>query len=176
MNLGGTVTQRGSNGPAVEIDGNEDPALKQMFKTNVYDQGYAKLGMKLYQENVIEMKDKWFIEKLQSMNMFVDNFQNKEIEIKGYIYREPGLSNNQFIIARMGMTHCIADISPYGIIAESENPAQFADDSWVTISGTISKADFNGQTVIKINVTNSTPAKAPKVQYVYPDWDFASKL
>ena len=176
MNLGGLANQNNSNGPAVEIDGNENPALKQMFKTNVYDQGYAKLGMKLYQEDVIEMKDEWFIEKLQSMNMFVDNFQNKKIKIKGFIYRDAGLSSNQFIIARMGMTHCIADISPYGIIVESDTPTQFANNSWVTLSGTISKTDFKGQTVIKINTTNSATAKAPKVQYVYPDWDFESKL
>ncbi|HEY2422335.1 MAG TPA: DUF1980 domain-containing protein, partial [Neobacillus sp.] len=82
MNFGGLTSQHQSKGAVVELDGNEDPALKKMFKTNVYDKDYAKLGMVLYKQNVIEMKDKWFIEKLQSMNNFVDNFQEKEIKIK----------------------------------------------------------------------------------------------
>ncbi|MFJ5717759.1 TIGR03943 family putative permease subunit [Neobacillus sp. NPDC093127] len=176
MNLGGLATQNQAKGALVELEGNEDPALKKMFKTNVYDKDYAKLGMVLYKQDVIEMKDKWFIEKLQSMNNFVDNFQNKEIKIKGFIYREDGLSSDQFIIARMGMTHCIADISPFGIIAEADSPDQFANDSWVTITGKISKTTFNGQTVIKIDVEKTEPAAAPSVQYVYPDWDFGSKL
>ncbi|PGZ94306.1 TIGR03943 family protein [Bacillus sp. AFS029533] len=176
MNFKGLAVQASSNGQAVEVKGHEDPALKKMFKTNVYDQDYAKLGMLLYKQSTIEMKDKWFIEKLQSMNTFVDNFQNKQIKIKGFIYRDPKLAGNQFIIARMGMTHCIADISPFGIIAESTDSQQFMNDSWVTITGTIGKTNFNGQTVIKINVQQSEPAKSPSVQYVYPDWNFGSKL
>ena len=174
MNLGGMTTQ--NNGAQVELDGNEDPALRKLFKTNVYDKDYAKLGMLLYNQNVIEMKDKWFIEKLQSMNMFVDNFQGKEIKIMGFIYRESGLTSNQFIIARMGMTHCIADISPFGIIAEAANSNEFLNNAWVTITGKIGKTTFNGQPVIKIEVEKSEPAKAPKVQYVYPDWEFGKKL
>ncbi|MBS4213922.1 MULTISPECIES: TIGR03943 family putative permease subunit [Neobacillus] len=176
MNLGGISSKNGDKGAVVEVDGNADPALKKLFKTNVYDKDYAKLGMKLYKQNVIEMKDEWFIEKLQSMNTFVDNFQSKEIKIKGFIYREPGLSNNQFIIARMGMTHCIADISPFGIIAEADNPDQFANDSWFMITGRISKTNFNGQNVIKIEVEKAEPAVSPSVPYVYPDWKFGSKL
>lgn len=177
MNLGSLPTQTAANqGAAVELSGNEDPELKQKFSSNVYDQNYAKLGMILYKQNVIEMKDKWFIEKLQSMNTFVDNFQDKKIKIKGFIYRESGLGSNQFIIARMGMTHCINDISPFGIIAEAANSNQFANDSWVTITGTIKKTTFNGQSVLMIEVENSQPAKSPSVPYVYPDWDFGKKL
>lgn len=176
MNLNGLTAQHASKGAAVEVVGNEDPKLKEMFKADVYNRDYAKLGMMIYKEDVIEMKDKWFIEKLQSMNTFVDNFQNKKIKIKGFIYRESGLSANQFIIARMGMTHCINDISPFGIIAETANSSQYANDSWVTLTGTIGKTTFNGQTVIKINVEKSEPAVAPSVPYVYPDWNFGSKL
>jgi putative membrane protein len=176
MHFGGLASQNQGKGAVVELDGNEDPALKKMFKTNVYDKDYAKLGMLLYKQNVIEMKDKWFIEKLQAMNNFVDNFQNKEIKIMGFIYREDGLASSQFIIARMGMTHCIADISPYGIIAESANSDQFLDNTWVAITGKIGKTTFNGQTVIMIEVEKTDPAAAPGVQYVYPDWKFGSKL
>jgi putative membrane protein len=176
MNFGELATKNDAKGPVVAIDGEEDPALREMFKTNVYDQDYARLGMVLYKQDMIEMKDEWFIEKLQSMNMFVDIFQEKDIKIKGFISREAGLASNQFIIARMGMTHCIADISPFGIIAEAENASQFADDSWVTLTGKISKTEYNGQTVIQIKVISAEPAEAPKVPYVYPDWEFASKL
>lgn len=176
MNLGGLANKGTVTGDAIVLDGNEDPALKEKFKTNVYNRDYAKLGMILYKQSVIEMTDKWFIEKLQSLNTFVDTFQTKKIKIKGFIYREPGLQGNQFIIARMGMTHCINDISPFGIIAESATPGQFTNDSWVTITGTIGKTNYKGVPVIKITVESSEPANAPKVPYVYPDWNFGSKL
>jgi len=177
MNLGGTAVNA-SSAPAdlVELDSNEDPALKEKFKTTVYNRDYAKLGMLLYKQNVIEMKDEWYIEKLQAMNTFVDNFQGKSIKITGFVYREDGLPNNQFIIGRMAMTHCIADISPYGIITEAANAGQYANDSWVTITGTIDQTVYHEQKVMKIIIDRVEPAKAPSVPYIYPDWDFASKL
>jgi putative membrane protein len=177
MNLGG-YSARGNHagGELVELGGNEDPALKQLFKANVYDRDYARLGMVVYKQPLIEMKDEWFIEKLHALNSFADNFQDKEIRIKGFVYREAGLQGNQFIVGRMGMTHCIADISPYGIIAEASDSSAFANDSWVTVTGKIAKTVYNGQTVIKIRVEKVEPAAEPSVPYVYPDWNFASKL
>ncbi|OPA73913.1 TIGR03943 family protein [Paenibacillus selenitireducens] len=177
IHLGGASLSTGmKQGAFVELDGNEDPELKAKFKTDVYNKDYAKLGMKLYQEDTIVMKDEWFIEKLQALNTFVGNFVGKPITIKGFIYREAGMTGTEFIIGRMAMTHCIADISPYGIIAESMDASAYADDSWVSISGIIEATDHQGQKVMKINVEKIEPADAPEVPYVYPDWDFASKL
>jgi len=177
MNLGGgSAAAGGAPAELVELDGDADPVLKQLFKTDVYNKDYAKLGILLYQQDVIEMKDEWFIEKLQAMNTFVDNFQDRTITISGFVYRQKGLAGNQFIVGRMAMTHCIADISPYGIIAESADAAKYKDDSWISITGTIGQTVFDGLKVIKINIDSIKPAAAPEVPYVYPDWDFAAKI
>ncbi|MFC5447543.1 TIGR03943 family putative permease subunit [Paenibacillus aestuarii] len=177
MNLGGVLANQ-SAAPAdlVEVEGTEDPALKEKFKTTPYNRDYAKLGMLLYQQDRIEMKDEWYIEKMRAMNTFVDNFENKQIKITGFVYREDGLPDSQFIIGRLAMTHCIADIAPYGIIVEGGDANQYANDSWITVTGTISKTSYHDQKVMKINISSVEPAKAPSVPYVYPDWDFASKL
>ncbi|MGG0176968.1 hypothetical protein [Gottfriedia acidiceleris] len=53
-------------------------------------------------------------------------------------------------------------------VAESTISQQFVNDSWVTITRVIGKTSFNGQTVTKINVQQSEPAKSPSVQYVIP--------
>ncbi|RKP53998.1 TIGR03943 family protein [Cohnella endophytica] len=177
MNLGG-VSVNGGSAPAelVELEGNEDPAIRSLFKTEPYNKDYAKLGMVLYQQNVIEMKDEWFIEKLQAMNTFADNFKGKTIKITGFVYREDGMPESQFIIGRMAMTHCIADISPYGIIVDSPDASQFENDSWITVTGTIDSTTFHELKVIKIDVDQIEPAHVSNVPYVYPDWNFASKL
>ncbi|MCD9026507.1 TIGR03943 family putative permease subunit [Cohnella silvisoli] len=177
MNLGrAAMVGKPSSADFVEIDGDEDPALKEQFKTNVYNKDYAKLGMLLYKQDLIEMKDDWFIEKLQALNTFVNNFQGKQIRISGFVYREEGLTGTQFIIGRMAMTHCIADISPYGIIAESLDAEQYANDTWITVTGTIGQAIYHEQTVIKLNIESIEPASPAKIPYVYPDWNFAAKL
>ncbi|PUA40224.1 TIGR03943 family protein [Paenibacillus elgii] len=177
MTIGGGSVHSAS-GPAdlVQLGGDDSPAIKELFKADKYNRDYAQLGMRLYKQDLIEMKDEWFIEKLQALNTFPANFEGKPIKIKGFIYREAGLQGNQLIIGRMAMTHCIADVSPYGIVAETPDASQYADDSWVTVTGTIGKMEYRGQTVIKITVQSMEPAAAPSVPYVYPDWDFASKL
>lgn len=168
-----------SNGVPIDLagmQGSTDPKVKAMFTTDKYNRDYAKLGMLLYQQDVIEMKDAWFIEKMQSLNLFVNDFAGKQIKIKGFIYRENGLADNQLIIGRMAMTHCIADISPYGFVAELPDASRYANDSWVTITGTIDKTTFHEQPAVKIKVQQVEPATAPSIPYVYPDWDFGKKL
>jgi putative membrane protein len=177
MNLGGVAVNNGS-APAdlVELDGNEDPKLKSLFRTTPSNRDYAKLGIVLYQQDVVEMKDEWFIEKLQALNTFADNFSGKPIKITGFVYREDGMPDSQFIIGRMAMTHCIADISPYGIVVESPDAGSYANDSWITVSGTMGTTTYHELKVIKINVEKIEPAQTSSIPYVYPDWNFASKL
>ncbi|TDF88359.1 TIGR03943 family putative permease subunit [Paenibacillus piri] len=168
-----------SNGVPMDLallKGSIDPEARALFTTDKYNRDYAKLGMLLYKQDMVEMKDQWFIEKLQALNLFADHFSGKPIQMKGFIYRENGLPENQFLIERMAMTHCIADISPYGMIAELPDASRYANDTWVTLTGTIDKTTYHDQTVIKIIVQHIEPATAPVIPYVYPDWDFAKKL
>ncbi|TVY10438.1 TIGR03943 family putative permease subunit [Paenibacillus cremeus] len=178
--LGKSLTAGASTEAPAELvqlkKGTEDPALKQLFKTDKYNRDYATLGMLLYQQDQIEMKDQWFIEKLQALNTFPSHFEGKSIKIKGYIYRDPELKGNQFMIGRLAMTHCIADIAPYGIIAEYPDAASLGNDSWVTLTGTLSQTTYHNQPVIKLMVQGIEPATAPTIPYIYPDWDFAKKL
>ncbi|SFJ83507.1 TIGR03943 family protein [Paenibacillus sp. UNC496MF] len=175
MNLG-VFSGGGMPADLARLDGTEDPDLKQLFRSDTYDRDYAKLGMLLYKQDTIAMSDEWFIEKLQAMNTFADNFQGKKLQIRGFVYREEGLAANQLIIGRMAMTHCIADISPYGIIAEADNAGGYANDSWVTLTGTLATATFHEQKVVKLTIESAEPASAPEIPYVYPDWDFGKKL
>lgn len=177
INLGWTANaDRSIPEDLAQADGADDQAIRQLFNSDKYNQDYAKLGMRLYKLDLIEMKDEWFIEKLQALNAFAANFEGKQLKIKGFVYRENGLPGNQFIIGRMAMTHCIADISPYGMIAETPDASHYADDAWVTLTGTIGKTTYRGQTVIKLVIQSAEPAAAPGIPYVYPDWKFASKL
>lgn len=178
MNLGGVSASAADAAPAdlIELDGAADPAVRSLFRTIPANRDYAKLGILLYQQDLIEMKDEWFIEKLTAMNTFANNFQGKQIRITGFVYREDGLPEGQFIVGRMAMTHCIADISPYGIIIDTPDAASYANDAWVTVTGTIDTTTFHGMNVIKIDAGSIESAKPSSAPYIYPDWDFASKI
>ncbi|QHT59383.1 TIGR03943 family protein [Paenibacillus lycopersici] len=177
MNMGAAPVDDGkADLTLVELEGNTDPALKELFRTQPNNLDYAKLGILLYQQDTIEMKDQWFIEKLEAINRFVDNFQGKPIQITGFVYRDKQLAGEQFIVGRMAMTHCIADIAPYGMIVETPDADDYANDAWVTVTGTIGKTQLGAREIMKIVATEIKTAQPSAVPYVYPDINFASKL
>ncbi|MCM3630832.1 TIGR03943 family protein [Paenibacillus glycanilyticus] len=177
MNMGAVPVDDGkADLELVELEGNVDSGLKELFRTQPYNLDYAKLGMLLYQQDLIEMKDQWFIEKLEAINRFVDNFQGKTIQITGFVYRDKQLPGGQLIVGRMAMTHCIADIAPYGMIVETPSADDYANDTWITVTGTIGKTQAGGRDIMKIVATDIEAAEPSAVPYVYPDINFASKL
>ncbi|ASS68565.1 MULTISPECIES: TIGR03943 family protein [unclassified Paenibacillus] len=146
------------------------------FHTDLYNKDYAKLAEWLYAKPEIAMGDTWFIESLNALNMFPDRFEGKTITMTGFVYRQEGLTDSQFIVGRMAMIHCAADMMPYGIIAVNDSASQFKDNSWVSVTGTVARTEYQGQQVIQIVVTEAKEAKPSAVPYVYPDSGFAAKL
>lgn len=132
--------------------------------------------MKLYQEEIIELTDDLFLEKLETLNLYTDQFIGKELKFTGFVYRDLDLQSNQLIVGRFAITCCTADASPYGIIIESTDANLLADDTWVTITGSIDKIDYKGQMVLKINANQIEQIKAPRTPYVYPNYNFGSEF
>ncbi|MEK0315187.1 TIGR03943 family putative permease subunit [Cohnella sp. 56] len=178
MNLGASTAFNNGKEDAelIELEGDESPELRAMFRSRAYDRDFAKLGMLLYQQDMIEMKEDWFLEKLETINKFLDPFQGKSIEITGFVYRQDGLADGLIIVGRMAMTHCIADIAPYGMIVDAPQAAGLKDDQWVTVKGTIGRQSLGDREVMKVLAESVTEAKPAAVPYVYPDRSFASKL
>ncbi|MCD1260446.1 TIGR03943 family protein [Paenibacillus athensensis] len=179
INLGGppaAVNDAGGTSSAGDWAGDEDPQLKERFKTDKYNRDFAKLGIKLYKQDTLELKDELFMEKLQALNMFPDNFAGKPIKMLGFVYRDTGMSDTQFIVGRFAVTCCTADASTYGVVVQSSNANRFADDTWVTVSGTIGEMTYKGKKVITIQAASIEKTKPPENPYVYPVYDFGSRL
>ncbi|GED69926.1 TIGR03943 family protein [Brevibacillus reuszeri] len=146
------------------------------FLANQFNQDFAKLGIKLYQQDTIELGDELYLEKLQTLDSFVDNFLGKEIRLTGFVYRDPELGQNQLIVGRFAITCCTADASTYGVIVESSEASQLPEDMWVTVTGTIERAKHKGTDVWKVMGTHFEKINAPSNPYVYPNYDFGSQL
>ncbi|WP_334074386.1 MULTISPECIES: TIGR03943 family putative permease subunit [Paenibacillus] len=151
----------------------EEPDLDRMFQAdNDFDRDLAELAKKLYVLPVIEVKPEIYMEILSSIITFADPFMGKEIEITGFVYREPDLADNQFVIGRIAVQCCTADASPYGVLAESGEAAAFKDDTWVKVKGTLGHTEYNGNTIIKIDVQEIEVMEAPGNPYIYPNFEF----
>jgi putative membrane protein len=149
-----------------------DAKLKELFKADKYDEGYAQLGMKLYKKDLIQVNEDGFMEILSSLDLFLDRFVGKKMEISGFVYREEAMNSSQFVVARFSVQCCSADASPFGVMVQFDKGQTLAKDSWVKVSGTIAKSSYNGNDVLTLvanKVEKTSPSKKP---YVYPNYDY----
>lgn len=99
----------------------------------------------------------------------IDDFYGDTIEIKGFILKDEDLmAINQFMIARLYMVCCIADVQTIGYLCEYDNVLnKFKENSWVRIVAKIDKTDYEEKTVPYLKVLCIESIKKPLDQYVY---------
>lgn len=142
------------------------------FPSDPFTEMYAKFAEKLYDEPVIEVKEKDYIETLTTLDLFLDQFVGRQVSIGGFVYREEGMKASEFILGRFAVQCCTADALPYGVIADYPHASDYGKDEWIKITGVLGKTEYKGVTVMKLEVTKIQKIEAAADPYVYPDMDF----
>lgn len=148
--------------------------LDGKFAYDEYTEAFAKHASQLYREELIQVPEELYMETLTTLDLYMDQFAGKSIELSGFVYREEGMSDRQFVIGRFSIQCCSADAAPFGVLVEYDRAAHFANDAWLRITGTLDKSNYNGNELLTIRATKLTKIEAPKNQYVYPNFDFGS--
>jgi putative membrane protein len=151
---------------------NSDAKLDEMFKADKFTEVYAKYGKKLYQSNLISVKEDSYIETLTTVDLYLDNFIGKKIELDGFVYRQDNMKENQFVVGRFAIQCCSADASPFGVMAEYDRAKVLATDSWIHATGTIQKVTFNDTEIMALKLEKFEKIEEPKTKYVYPNYEF----
>jgi putative membrane protein len=128
---------------------------------------YEQLEAQFVKKEKITVPDETFI---PLMNIFDRNpaaFIGKQIELTGFVYREPDFEENQFVIARFGLSCCVADASVYGMLGEAEEAATLGVDQWVNIKGTMAVTEYNSIHLPYIHITEVERIDPPATPYVY---------
>jgi len=107
---------------------------------------------------------------------------NQNWRLSGFVYKDPKLAKNQFVISRFVITCCIVDATPIGIIVESPDAPHLKADSWVEVDGLLQKRIVGGIDNLKsvhnfhetengvpyLIVTRCKVVAAPKDPYLAP--------
>ena len=96
------------------------------------------------------------IEDTDLVQLDIALYENQEqlsghrFRLTGFVYKDPDLENNQFVIARFVIVCCLADTVPIGIIAESPNASDLKSDTWVEAEGVLKMlSTFNAADTIE---------------------------
>jgi putative membrane protein len=148
---------------------NEDLVDLSRLEDNVFtNEEYEQLINQLEQSSTIEMNDNVFSTYYEEMHMDLDKFRGREITLKGFVYKEDGLEQNQLVLARFLITHCVADAGIIGFISELPEASSLDVNTWIEAKGVLDTTNYNGTKFPIIKITKWEIIDQPKEPYLYP--------
>jgi len=107
---------------------------------------------------------------LKTVHDNIDDYVGVRINFTGYVYRVLDLNGNQFILARNMIISSDFQSVIVGFLCEYDNAKNFEDNSWVELTGEITKGDYHGDMPI-VKVTEIKTVDKPNDEFVYPPED-----
>jgi putative membrane protein len=153
-------TDEGNNGST-----EQQPVENNNFMTS---DEYNKRMDDLKNTNFIHMKDNVYSAYYETMHMTPEVFEGKRIKVLGFVYREEGFLNNEIVIARFMISHCVADASIVGFLALLDDASKYETDTWVEIEGVIKLTQYNDMQLPAIVVESLKEIAEPDEPYIFP--------
>ncbi|MDR1573405.1 MAG: TIGR03943 family protein [Clostridiales Family XIII bacterium] len=119
-------------------------------------------------EAPIEVGDDEFYAWLNELYANLELYEGRRIAVTGFVFKDPEMFGaDEFVPARLGMTCCVADLVPYGLICKYDKAGELEADAWVRVEGVIQAGEYEGAEEPQIAVTSVEPAD-PVEGYIYP--------
>ena len=116
---------------------------------------------------VCDIKASNYTNILKATHENINNYIGVKIHFTGYVYRVLDLKDNQFVLARDMIISSNYQAVVVGFLCEYDKAKNFNDDTWVEITGEITKGDYHGDMPI-VKITNIQETNKPSEEYVYP--------
>jgi uncharacterized repeat protein (TIGR03943 family) len=98
----------------------------------------------------------------------VTSFTGREADVIGFIYREAGFPEDTFMVARFTVSCCVADASAIGLPVVWADAPNYAQDTWVRVTGRFEVGEFRGDKLPILQAATVEVVPQPEHPYVYP--------
>lgn len=119
------------------------------------------------QNSICKISANNYTNVLKAVHDNIDNYVGIKINFIGYIYRVYDLNDNQFILSRNMIVSSDYQSVVVGFLCEYNKAKDFENDTWVELTGEITKGNYHGDMPI-IKVTDIKKVDKPNEEYVYP--------
>lgn len=171
------VDAKGFNFPlSKESTGDEDvttqylqPNTSFYFTQKDYSKMMAEVKAKYLKNDIISVTTENYMEVIEAIYDFPNEFSGKKIEMTGFVYLDPTDSSHNLFLFRFGIIHCIADSGVFGLLTQFSEATNYKNNDWLTVSGTIQSEYYKPfkRNLPSIVVERVQPINPPKNQYVY---------
>lgn len=104
---------------------------------------------------------------LKSVHDNIDEYIGQKITFIGYVYRVYDFNETQFVLARNMIISSDNQSVVVGFLCNYKDANNFGDNTWVNITGKITKGDYHGDIPV-IEITEIKACDKPADEFVYP--------
>ncbi|WP_079504577.1 TIGR03943 family putative permease subunit [Mesobacillus jeotgali] len=138
------------------------------YENLMTDAEYNKKMKELETGSTIIFNDSIYSSYYEEISSDIDKFQGRKVSLYGFVYKEEGFAENQLVVSRFLVTHCVADASIIGFLSEFPDAAKIEKDTWIKIEGVIGTGSYMDNPIPLVKVVKWEIAKEPEVPYLYP--------
>lgn len=118
-------------------------------------------------DEIIEITANNYTNVLKAVHNDIDTYVGKQVRFTGYIYRVYDLTDTEFILARNMIISSDNKAVVVGFLCDYDNAQNFDNNTWVEVTGTITKGNYHGDMPI-IDVIEINTTECPNDEFVYP--------
>jgi putative membrane protein len=119
-------------------------------------------------QEIIQLKDDNFIENYDAISFYPNELKGSTVELTGFVYREEGMTEDQLVVSRFIITHCVADAGVVGFLSEFSDASTFKNDTWIKVKGTLDVTKYGDIDIPSLQVKQWEIVEPPEDPYVYP--------
>lgn len=115
---------------------------------------------------IIEITSEEYTNFLKISHENINSYNGKTVKVVGYVYKLPNFSSNEFVIARTMVFDDNSAAVVVGMLCECNEAEKYSSGTWLEVTGTIKKGNYNGEIPI-LEISNIKTTKAPKDEFVH---------
>lgn len=131
---------------------------------------YQNVNDKVSPPKVANITSDNYTNILKTVHENLDEYIGQEISFTGYVYRVYDFNKTQFVLARNMKVSTDNQTLVVGFLCNYNKASDFSDNTWVNITGKITKGDYHGDIPV-IEIKEMKACSKPADEYVYPPDD-----
>lgn len=95
-------------------------------------------------------------------------YLGEQVDVIGFVYRDSRLAEDQFMVARFGVSCCVADATAIGLPVTWPDATGLVENGWVRVRGRIASLQMNGKNIPGIQAESVETVAEPQQPYLFP--------
>lgn len=129
-----------------------------------------KVNDSIFQGEVASLTADNYTDVLKMVHDDLDTYIGQKIKFSGYVYRAPDFTDCEFVLARNMLVNNNSQSLIVGFLCNYDDIKSYPDNTWVEITGEITKGDYHGEIPV-IKITQINKIQKPDDEFVYPPDD-----